>query len=94
MKINKTIKIKAKKEGNNIIIHKDSFEMILIALCNQKFINELPPNGDALSMGKKKYDKTQKDMQECVDGIYHQCMDILHGGQTAPPHKHLIYNPQ
>ncbi len=67
-----------KKEGNNIIIHKDSFELILTALATQKFVGEAPPNGDAMAMGKKKYNTTQKKIQKDIDNIYQQAIDILH----------------
>ncbi len=72
-------KIIARKSGNDIIINKDSFELILTALASQKFVNETPPNGDALDMGKGKYNKAQRLIQKDIDDIYNQSSDILHG---------------
>ncbi len=70
-------KLKATKKGDNIVIHKDSFEMILISLANQK-LGIGCVNADALAGGKKAYDKSQKEMQEFIDDIYRQCETILY----------------
>lgn len=75
------MKLKAKrigKNGRNIIIEKNSFEMILACLANQKFVHEAPPNGDAMAMGKKAYNKTQKEIQSVIDDCYRQMEDILY----------------
>lgn len=54
----------------NITLPVEDFEQLLAALANQKFVGEAPPNGDALDMGKEKYDATQKSTQELIDEIY------------------------
>ena len=71
------IKIEAKKDGKgNIIISENSFEMLLACLDNQKFINEPPPNGDALSLEYDEYRKIQKDNQDAIDYYVRQCKNI------------------
>jgi len=71
--------IEAKKDGKgNIIISEDSFEMVLACLDNQKFVGELPINGDSISVGENEYFKTQKDIQDVIDYYNRQCRKILH----------------
>lgn len=75
------MKLKAKIIGPNVIISKDSFEYILLCMCSQKFVGELPPNGDAADMminNPKKYKNDQKEMQKTIDNCYREAMDILH----------------
>ena len=49
------VELKAKLDGKgNVVITEDSFEHLLSCLDNQKFVNESPPNGEALALGKKK----------------------------------------
>ena len=73
------MKIEAKKDGKgNIIISEGSFEMILACLDNQKFVGELPQNGDSLSVGKDEYWKGQKDIQDTIDHYNRECRKILH----------------
>lgn len=72
------VKINAHRDNNgNIVITEDDFFHILNCLCNQKFIGEPPPNGDALSLGMQEYYNIQKENQDIIDDCYHQCMDIL-----------------
>lgn len=73
------VKLDARKEGNYIIIHKDSFEYLLACLDNQKFVHEAPPNGDALVIGPEKYKATQENIQKIIDNFNRQCRSILHG---------------
>jgi len=73
------MKVDAIKDGKgNIVITEDSFEMILACLDNQKFVGESPQNGDSISVGKNKYYKTQKDIQDVIDFYYRECRKILH----------------
>ena len=73
------MKIEAKKDGKgNIVISEDSFEMILACLDNQKFVGELPQNGDSLSVGEDKYFTTQQDIQNVIDSYNRECRKILH----------------
>lgn len=70
------MKIEAYKDGyGNIIIEEDSFEFLLACLDNQKFVGEVPPNGDAV---ESEYEQIQKDNQSTIDDINHQCRNILH----------------
>ena len=76
------MKLKAKIIGPNVVISKDSFEYILLCLCSQKFIGELPPNGDAMAemiKNPKKYKNDEKEMQKQIDSCWRDAMDILHG---------------
>ncbi len=75
-------KLRAQKKGDNVVVHKDDFEHILLCLCSQKFVGEAPPCGDAMAMGKKDYDKTQQGMQEVIDNCYDQCMNFIHDSKT------------
>jgi hypothetical protein len=73
------MKVDAIKDGKgNIVITEDSFEMILACLDNQKFVGESPQNGDSISVGKNKYYKTQKDIQDVIDFYNRECRKILH----------------
>lgn len=73
------MKIEAKKDGKgNIVISEDSFEMILACLDNQKFVGELPQNGDSLSVGEDKYWKGQQDIQNTIDHYNRESRKILH----------------
>lgn len=74
------VKLEAKKDGKGqIIISEDSFEHLLSCLDNQKFVGESPPNGDALAMGEKEYNKVQDENQACIDDFNRQCRNLLHG---------------
>jgi hypothetical protein len=75
--------IKARIEGENVIIEKESFEIVLGCLDNQKFVHEAPPNGDAMAVGEAAFNATQQDIQDVIDNINRQCRDILHGGQPV-----------
>ncbi len=73
------MKLKMHKDGKgNIVISEDSFEMILACLDNQKFINETPQNGDSIVVGKSKYNKAQKDIQNAIDFYNRECRKVLH----------------
>lgn len=73
------MKIEAKKDGKgNIVISEDSFEMILACLDNQKFVGELPQNGDSLSVGEDNYWKGQQDIQNAIDHYNRESRKILH----------------
>ena len=70
---------KIKKDGlGNIIISEDSFEMLLACLDNQKFIHELPQNGDSLAVGEEHYKNSQQAMQKIIDDYNKQCRKFLH----------------
>ena len=60
-----------------LLIDADYFEHLLACLANQKFIGEPPPNGDALSIGEKKYLKIQSENQKIIDIAWRKGMDIL-----------------
>lgn len=80
-KENKFVKLNARVVGKNVIISKDSFEHILLCLCSQKFIGELPVNGDsmaAMANDPKKYKNDQKEMQDTIDDVWKQGMDLIH----------------
>jgi len=53
------------------------FEHLLNCLANQKFIGEPPPCGDAMALGKKKYDAIQKANQKTIDKAWRKGMEIL-----------------
>ena len=73
------MKVNAQKDGNgNIIITEDSFEMLLACLDNQKFVGELPQNGDSLAEGKENYESTQQQIQKTIDEFNRECRKILH----------------
>lgn len=75
-------KLVAKHDNGKVIMKKDDFEYIMLCLCNQKFVNEPPQNGDSLAVGKRKYEKAQREMQEIIDNVYDQCMNFLHKSKT------------
>lgn len=60
-----------------ILIEEDFFEHLLSCLANQKFVNELPPNGDAVSSGKEVYYAIQKRNQKIIDEAWMKGMDLL-----------------
>lgn len=70
-----------KNPNGTITLPADDLELILLCLCSQKFIGEAPPNGDAASMSKSAYAKSQKEQQEFVDEVYHAGMDLI--GSTS-----------
>lgn len=71
--------IKAKRKGNDIIIEAESFEMVLSALDNQKYIVENPiVPGEKLHMGEENYKNIQERMQAHIDGVKEQCLKVLH----------------
>lgn len=76
-------KVEAIKDGEgNVIITEDSFEMLLACLDNQKFVGELPQNGDSISFSdpltKGNYHSVQKDVQRTIDEYNRECRKILH----------------
>jgi len=52
---------------DTITISKSFFEHLLNCLANQKFVGELPPNGDALGLGKSEYNDIQIEIQKRID---------------------------
>ena len=64
-------------DGDNVVISQDSFEHILNCLANQKYIGELPQNGDSLSEGMHEYYKVQQENQQAIDNCWRQGMDLL-----------------
>jgi hypothetical protein len=52
--------------------------MILACLDNQKFVGELPQNGDSLSVGEDNYWKGQQDIQNVIDHYNRESRKILH----------------
>lgn len=73
------MKLEAIKDGiGNIIISEDSFEMLLACLDNQKFVGEVPQNGDSLAEGEESYNSTQKEIQDAIDNYNRECRKILH----------------
>jgi hypothetical protein len=78
------VKLDARIENGRISISDDSFEHLLNCLDNQKFINEAPPNGDALSMGKSEYQKIQDENQACIDDFNKQCRDLWLSSLALP----------
>jgi len=70
--------LKARKEGSDIIISEDSFEHLLNCIDNQKFMQEVPLNGDALAMSKEDYCQIQRDNQATIDDFNRQCRKLLH----------------
>lgn len=69
--------INALKDGKgNIIITEDSFERLLACLDNQKFVGEIPQNGDSMDDGD--YYKKQKEIQGFIDDFNRECRKILH----------------
>lgn len=64
-------------DKETLTIGRDFFEHLLNCLASQKFVGEGPQNGDSLSVGKESYDKTQEEMQRCIDKAYHLGRFIL-----------------
>jgi len=60
-----------------ISIDVDFFEHLLNCLANQKFIGEPPPCGDAMALGKNKYNAIQKENQRIIDEAWNKGMEIL-----------------
>lgn len=73
----KMVKLKAIKKNGSILISEGSFQHLLNCLANQKFVGEMPINGDSVSVGKEEYDRVQNSMQDAIDDFYKQCMDLL-----------------
>lgn len=71
------VRLDAEKKDDKIIISCDSFEHLLNCLDNQKFVNESPPNGDALSLGEQEYDEVQRENQAAIDDFNGQCRKLL-----------------
>ena len=71
------VKLDGRLEGDNVVISQQSFNYLLACLANQKYVGELPINGDSIADGKESYDATQREIQESIDNFYHQCMDLL-----------------
>jgi len=71
------VKLEATRKNGNVVISEESFGHLLNCLANQKFIGEPPPCGDAIALGKKKYDAIQVENQKCIDDFYFQCRDLL-----------------
>ncbi len=72
------VKLEARKKDGNVVISEGSFEHLLSCLDNQKFVGELPQNGDSISVGKDKYYKVQNEIQQAIDDFNIQCRDLLH----------------
>lgn len=71
--------VDAYKDGKgNVIITENSFEMILACLDNQKFVHELPINGDSLAEGEENYKSKQQEIQEVIDAYNREARNILH----------------
>jgi len=74
------VKLEAKKDGQgNIVISEDSFEHLLNCLDNQKFVGELPINGDSMAVGVEEYYSVQEQIQDAIDDFNRQCRALLHG---------------
>lgn len=65
------------RNDGTITISKDFFEHLLNCLCNQKYIGELPTNGDSISVGKQHYDSVQEEGQSAIDKAWNQGMFIM-----------------
>lgn len=65
------------KDKDTITITKNFFEHLLNCLANQKFIGELPPNADALSLGKTEYENIQIENQNIINDAWSKGMFIL-----------------
>ena len=73
------VKLEAKKDGKgNVVISENSFEHLLNCLDNQKFVGEVPPNGDAMDMDRDEYNNVQIDIQNAIDDFNRQCRNLLH----------------
>ena len=76
------VKLEATKKDRNIIISEHSFEHLLACLDNQKFVGELPTNGDSVAVGKEEYYRVQNEIQEAIDDFNRQCRVLLHDLNT------------
>lgn len=65
------------KKEDVITIKRDYFEHLLNCLANQKFINERPPNGDALAMGEDAYKEVHRTNQDLIDKAWNHGMFLL-----------------
>jgi hypothetical protein len=73
----KSYDIKWQRDDDKIIISKGYFEHLLNCLANQKYIEELPPNGDALAEGEENYRNIQEENQMAIDKAWREGMFIL-----------------
>ncbi len=76
------------KYPETITISKGYFEHLLNCLANQKFGDELPCNGDALSLDAKQYYDIQAQNQKVIDKAWREGMFIC----TLEAHIDSIYN--
>lgn len=60
-----------------ITIEEDFFEHLLNCMANQKFIGEVPPNGDAMSLSQTEYKNIQQDHQRVIDETYLRARYLL-----------------
>ena len=65
------------RNDDTITISKDYFEHLLNCLANQKFVGELPINGDSLATDPSEYQNTQSEIQKAIDVAYHKGRFIL-----------------
>ncbi len=65
------------KYVDTITISKSYFEHLLNCLANQRFIGELQPNADSLSLEKIEYDNIQILNQKIIDKAWRQGMFFL-----------------
>ena len=70
------------RKDETITTSKGYFEHLLNCLANQKFVGELPTNGDALATGENEYRNIQKENQTVIDKAWKEGMFILtHNGR-------------
>lgn len=65
------------RQDDTITISKSYFEHLLNCLANQKFVEELPTNGDAIETGENEYRNIQKENQDVIDKAWREGMFIL-----------------
>lgn len=65
------------KHEETITISKSYFEHLLNCLANQRFIGELPPNGDAMALEQSEYAKIQTENQNVINKAWSEGMFLL-----------------
>ena len=71
-------KLQARLEGDNVIIHKDSFMRILNCLADQKSISEQPKKELTGRSGALMYKRPPSPKQKEIDSIYIEAIKIIH----------------
>lgn len=86
------LKDSANDDDEVITVKKGFLEHLLNCLANQKFMNEYPPNGDALDMGKDAYLEVHRENQKAIDKAWNQGMFMLQISSAKKSMMEELYN--